>query len=96
MSLQDRSLVPGSLGMLGTKDHTACTPRLFNSTALDNGLVCSPANSLHAHVDQVVVEGGWRNKIATPVLEALGIPIMRTWNQTVPLHFLHHHYNPKW
>ena len=43
---------------------------------------------------QIVVEGGWRNKIATPVWEGLGVPILRTWNQTVPLWSLHHDYHP--
>ncbi|BDA42198.1 hypothetical protein COCOBI_03-0850 [Coccomyxa sp. Obi] len=44
---------------------------------------------------EVVVEGGWRNRIAYPIIESLNIPIMRTWNQTVPLWNFHHHYNMK-
>ena len=43
---------------------------------------------------QVVVEGGWRNKIASPVWEGLGVPILATWNHTVPLWSLHHDYHP--
>jgi hypothetical protein len=43
---------------------------------------------------QVVVEGGWRNRIASPLMAALRVPIMRTWNQTVPLWFQHHDYHP--
>ena len=35
---------------------------------------------------QVVLEGGWRNKLARPVMAALGIPVIPIWNQTVPLH----------
>ncbi|KAK9901586.1 hypothetical protein WJX75_003489 [Coccomyxa subellipsoidea] len=42
---------------------------------------------------QVVVEGGWRNRIAYPIIESLNIPIMRTWNETVPMWSFHHHYN---
>ncbi|EIE20684.1 hypothetical protein COCSUDRAFT_57252 [Coccomyxa subellipsoidea C-169] len=42
---------------------------------------------------QVTVEGGWRNRIAYPIIEALSIPIMRTWNETVPMWGFHHHYN---
>ncbi len=34
---------------------------------------------------QLVAEGGWRNKIALPVMRDLGIPIIHTWNQTVPM-----------
>lgn len=30
--------------------------------------------------------GGWRNKAATPLFEAAGMPIHHTWNDTVPLH----------
>lgn len=41
------------------------------------------------------MEGGWRNKIAYPIIEDLNIPIMRTWNETVPLWSYHHHYNMK-
>ena len=43
---------------------------------------------------QVVVEGGWRNRIAYPWMEALGVPVMRTWNETVPLWSYHHQYHP--
>eukprot|EP00884_Botryococcus_braunii_P012833 jgi/Botrbrau1/21550/Bobra.174_2s0051.1 len=44
---------------------------------------------------QVVLEGGWRNKVATPIMESLGIPIMHTWNQSLPLWWTKNHYNPK-
>ena len=43
---------------------------------------------------QIIVEGGWRNKIALPWMDALGVPVMRTWNETVPLWSYHHHYHP--
>jgi len=40
------------------------------------------------------VGGGWRNQILTPVVAALGVPVLHTWNQTVPLWQYNHHYNP--
>ncbi|KAK9825923.1 hypothetical protein WJX81_007164 [Elliptochloris bilobata] len=40
----------------------------------------------------VVLEGGWHNRVALPVLEALGAPVMHTWNSSVPLWQYHHHY----
>ena len=39
---------------------------------------------------QVIVEGGWRNRISDPVMAKLGIPVMRTWNLSVPLWEYHH------
>ena len=42
---------------------------------------------------QVVLKGGWRNEIAYRMIPELDMPIMRTWNETVPIYFLHHHYN---
>ncbi len=42
---------------------------------------------------QIVLKGGWRNEIAYRMIPELNMPIMRTWNETVPIHFLHHHYN---
>ena len=42
---------------------------------------------------QVVLKGGWRNEIAYRMIPELDMPIMQTWNETVPIHFLHHHYN---
>lgn len=38
----------------------------------------------------MIVEGGWRNRISDPVMAKLGIPVMRTWNLTVPLWEYHH------
>ncbi len=43
---------------------------------------------------QVIVGGGWRNRILTPIVAALGVPVLHTWNQTVPLWQYNHHYNP--
>ena len=44
---------------------------------------------------QVLAEGGWRNKIALPVLEGLGVPIIRTWNQSLPMWQYHTNYSEK-
>ena len=41
---------------------------------------------------QVVLKGGWRNEIGYRMIPELNMPIMRTWNETVPIYFLHHHY----
>ena len=38
----------------------------------------------------VIVRGGWRNGLTLPVIEGLGIPVMHTWNQSVPLWVYHH------
>lgn len=40
-----------------------------------------------------MLKGGWRNEIAYRMIPELDMPIMRTWNETVPIYFLHHHYN---
>ena len=42
---------------------------------------------------QIVLKGGWRNEIGYRMIPELNMPIMRTWNETVPIYFLHHHYN---
>ena len=44
---------------------------------------------------QIIVEGGWRNKMARPVMEALGIPVLATWNESLPLWDYHHNYQSK-
>ena len=41
---------------------------------------------------QVVLEGGWHNRVALPVLNALGAAVMRTWNSSLPLWQYHHSY----
>ena len=41
---------------------------------------------------QVVLEGGWHNRVALPVLDALGAAVMRTWNNSLPLWQYHHSY----
>ena len=42
---------------------------------------------------EVVVEGGWRNKAARPIMHQLGIPQIEIWNKTVPVWRYHHHYH---
>ena len=51
-----------------------------------------PDNSLHTDdpAMRVIVEGGWRNKLTLPQIEKLGIPIVHTWNHSVPLWEYHH------
>lgn len=39
---------------------------------------------------QTIVEGGWRNRLSLPVMARLGIPVMHTWNLSVPLWEYHH------
>lgn len=39
---------------------------------------------------QVIVEGGWRNKLSLPVIARLGIPVIHTWNLSVPMWEYHH------
>ncbi|CAL8461602.1 g1133 [Coccomyxa elongata] len=52
---------------------------------LPDGSLCTQEQSL-----QVVLEGNWRNKASTAVVEALGIPVMRIWNESVPLWEFHY------
>jgi hypothetical protein len=66
----------------------------------DKGFSCTPMSSVALLPDntlqstdpamEVVVRGGWRNRMTLPVIERLGIPIMHTWNQSVPLWEYHH------
>lgn len=39
-----------------------------------------------------MLEGGWHNRVALPVLDALGVAVMRTWNSSLPLWQYHHSY----
>ena len=36
------------------------------------------------------MEGGWRNKLSLPVIARLGIPVIHTWNLSVPMWEYHH------
>ena len=66
----------------------------------DKGFSCKPMSSVtllpdnSLHTDdpamRVIVEGGWRNKLTLPQIEKLGIPIVHTWNHSVPLWEYHH------
>ena len=42
---------------------------------------------------ELVLEGGWRNKAARPMMAQLGIPLVETWNKTLPVFRYHHHYH---
>ncbi|KAK9868414.1 hypothetical protein WJX84_008112 [Apatococcus fuscideae] len=70
-------------------DHFPCKPLDVSLDSKD-----------HLHTQdaalQILTEGGWRNKLAAPVMDSLGIPVLATWNQSVPLWQWHHHYNPHW
>ncbi len=66
----------------------------------DKGFSCKPLSSVNLLRDNtlqsddpamgVIVRGGWRNGLTLPVIEGLGIPVMHTWNQSVPLWEYHH------
>ena len=66
----------------------------------DKGFSCKPMSSVTLLPDnslrtadpamRVIVEGGWRNKLTLPQIEKLGIPIVHTWNHSVPLWEYHH------
>ena len=66
----------------------------------DKGFSCKPLSSVNLLRDNtlqsddpamaVIVRGGWRNSLSLPVIEGLGIPVMHTWNQSVPLWEYHH------
>lgn len=56
----------------------------------------SDDNHIHRHGPEeleLVLEGGWRNKAARPIISELGIPLIEIWNKTVPVWRYHHHYH---
>ena len=55
----------------------------------DNSLI--PQQQCDAAVAQDIVQGGFRNRIANPVMSSLGIPIVQTWNLSVPMWEYYHH-----
>ena len=55
----------------------------------DNTLLPQPG--CDAAVAQDNVEGGFRNRIANPIVASLGIPIVHTWNFSVPMWEYYHH-----
>ena len=60
-----------------------------------NIFLCSlhhPVLDSSGRAPQVVLEGGWHNRVALPVLNALGVAVMRTWNSSLPLWQYHHSY----
>lgn len=70
-------------------DHFPCKPL---------NVSLNPQGELHTKDEAlgVLTEGGWRNKLASPVMQKLSIPVMVTWNQSLPMWQWHHHYNPHW
>lgn len=42
---------------------------------------------------ELILEGGWRNKAARPMMVDLEIPLVETWNKTLPVWRYHHHYH---
>ncbi|KAK9832530.1 hypothetical protein WJX81_006130 [Elliptochloris bilobata] len=67
--------------------------RPFNCHAIDNVTLAADGTlSTTDPVTQVIVEGGWRNKIALPAMHSLGIPVMNTWNSSATLWSYHYNY----
>ena len=44
---------------------------------------------------QVLVEGGWRNRVMHGVMQRLGIPMVQIWNQSMPIWDFHHNFQTK-
>lgn len=42
-----------------------------------------------AGTDGYIIRGGWRNRIATPLMQRAGVTILPVWNDTIPLHAGH-------
>ena len=55
----------------------------------DNTLI--PQQESDPAAAQEIVQGGFRNRIANPVISSLGIPIIQTWNLSVPMWEYYHH-----
>ena len=91
LSSHDRELQVGAGSHLACPDIGQCMQSVvFFVTAV--GLQ-DLQNATHLLLLQVILEGGWRNRIAYRAMSQLGIPIMRTWNESVPLWQYHHHYH---
>ena len=65
-----------------------CKP-LNVSLQYDNSLI--PQVGCTKSVAEEIMQGGFRNRISNPVIHALGIPIIHTWNLTVPMWEYYHH-----
>lgn len=53
---------------------TACKPIVGVELAPDGAITGSDAH---------VASGGWRNLISDPIMAAAGVPVHRTWNNTI-------------
>ena len=73
-------------GDFDKSEHAVCQPIGMPGGGVlldkDNTLVTDVETSPHL---QVVLEGGWRNQISRPLMQGLGIPIVETWNASVPI-----------
>jgi hypothetical protein len=54
-------------------------------------------NTLEVHDpgQNIVAEGGWRNKLAREAIKELEIPTMAIWNESLPIWEYHHHLGGK-
>ena len=73
-------------GDFGGSVHAVCQPIGFPT----GGVTLDRQNALVSDFDiapqlKIVHEGGWRNQLSRPVMTALGIPIIETWNRSVPI-----------
>lgn len=62
------------------KNFTGCKPI--------EGVELQPDGTLSG-TDGYIVQGGWRNQIATPLMRRAGVAILSTWNDSIPLHAGH-------
>ena len=65
-----------------------CKP--LNVTLQDDNLLM-PQEQCDAAAARDIVQGGFRNRIANPIISSLGMPIIQTWNLSVPLWEYYHH-----
>lgn len=73
-------------GDFDKSEHAVCQPIGFP----DGGILLTNNNALMTDLEtsphlQIVLEGGWRNQLSRPVMQRLGIPVIETWNTSVPL-----------
>ena len=73
-------------GDFDRSEHAVCQPIGYPS----GGVTLDSSNKLVIDLEtspqlQVVHEGGWRNQISRPVMHALGIPVIETWNKSIPI-----------
>ena len=52
-------------------------------------LVPAPGGDTVCPETDTILKGGWRNLIADPLIRSARLPIVYSWNETVPLHAYH-------